>query len=279
MLKKIILIGLVILIVSIQTASVLIPEVKNYEATPTKTNTIIKIYPTITPTITSTAIPTKTVSIPTKTDYPSWNYDNNNYNGYSWFEMWVPGLATFETQFLRMPKISLGSAVFYAPTVMEATAFYRGISLKGYVGAVAVPFCSEIGHTVWLKRATHPWEGPFIVVDCARRNDIYGQIIYREQVVEVDFNTAVSWGMARYGGTQNDGRWSSLTGKENGVILSMVPPEEYDGIIIDLSHWFLQNVQYAKETENRMQIQNYKSPEITGGLPSWLINGTWRTFP
>jgi hypothetical protein len=97
-------------------------------------------------------------------------------------------------------------------------------------------------------------------------------------VVEVDFNTAVRWGMARYGGKGNDGRWTMLTGRMDAVLLSFVPPEKFDGNIVDLSVWFLQQVEYALPSENRWQVQNYKPPE-DGGLPIWLINGVWRQYP
>lgn len=205
--------------------------------------------------------------------------DNSAYTGYDYYgEGWVPGLVTFDTQFMRLPPVTIGSAVFYAPDVMRAQVEYRGLSMDGMVGAVAVPFCSEIGHVVWLQRPGHDWEGPFIVADCSRRNDLYGHIEFRDQVVEVDFDTAVAWGMARYGGTQNQGRWSTLTGRMDCVLLSTVPPDEYDGIIIDLSVWFLDRVEYARPSENRQQVQNYRPPNPDNPLPAWLINGTWVVF-
>lgn len=219
--------------------------------------------------------------------------DGNIYNGYWWYgEGWVPGLPTFEAQFLRLPPVSIGSAVFYAPGVMEANVKYRGLvyDRNKYIGAVAVPFCSEIGHDVWLKRpSTDYWEGPYLVADCSRRNDLYGHIEFRDQVVEVDFDTAVAWGLARYGGTQNDGRWSSLTGRLDCVLLSKVPPDQFDGIIVDLSVWFLQHVTFADRSENRRQVQNYLPPGTLSielgidnrgsSLPIWLINNQWVTFP
>jgi hypothetical protein len=234
-----------------------------------------------TPEITQTIEPTETLPAPTETPEPG----GSIYLGYDWYgEGWVPGLPTFGSQFLRMPEVSIGSAVFYAPQVMQAQVEYRGLSMNGMLGAVAVPFCSEIGHSVWLQRPGHDWEGPFMVADCARRNDLYGVIEFRDQVVEVDFDTAVVWGMARYGGKQNDGRWSALTGRLDCVLLSKVPPEEYNGQIVDLSVYFLQSVTYALPSENRNQIENYLPPNTTwygistGALPRWMINGTWNVF-
>jgi len=215
--------------------------------------------------------------------------DNNTYNGYWWYdEGWVPGLATFDTQFLRMPTTTIGSAVIYAPGVMEATAKYRGLSLDGFIGSVALPFCSEIGHSIWIQRPGYDWEGPFIVADCSRRNDVYAHIEFRDQVVEVDFNTAVRWGMARYGGKDNDGRWTALTGRLDGVIVSKNPPELYDGNIIDLSTWFLNQVTFAKQSENRNALQNYIPPDTYqkelgidnrgNPYPMWLLYGKWIVF-
>lgn len=216
--------------------------------------------------------------------------DGNAYNGYWWLgEGWVPGLITFSSQFLRMPTVSVGAATFYAPQAMEAQVEYRGLiyDKTKYVGAVAVAFCSELGHDVWLKRpGSNTWEGPFLVADCGRRNDIYGMVEFRDQVVEVDFDTAVLWGMARYGGKQNGGRWSTLTGRLDMVLVSKVPPEQFDGAIVDQSVWFLQNVQFAKPSENSQCIMNYIPPfgtwyNITAGnLPMWLLcDKGWTIFP
>jgi hypothetical protein len=228
---------------------------------------------TVTPTLTPIPIGQKGNPVPEAED------DHNAYDGYEWNgEGWVPGLPTIGTQFLMMPTVSIGSAVFYAPDVMEANVEYRGLSMAGMVGAVAVPFCSEIGHTVWLQRPGHDWEGPYLVADCTRRNDLYGAIEFRDQAVEVDFDTAVKWGMARWGGKQNGGRWSTLTGRLDCVLLSFVPLEQFDGTIVDLSTWFLWHVQYAAVTENRWQVQNYKPPREGASLPSWLIDGQWIVF-
>lgn len=218
--------------------------------------------------------------------------DGFMYNGYWWgSEGWIPGLVTYETQFLRLPKVSVGSAVFYAPQAMEANVEARGLPWKDtYVGSVAVEFCSEIGHTVWLKRPnSKEWEGEFLVADCSRRNDLYGHIIYRDQVVEVDFETAVRWGIAKYT-TTNDKGWMALTNRLDGVLVSTVPPEEYDGNIVDLSVWFLNNVRYAEYTEIDL-LKNYLPPAydgtIKGGLgfknpsdllPMWLLGGEWIIF-
>lgn len=256
-----------------------------YKMTPTETQ-----IPTRTPEPTMLPTPTRAIGNPT----PEQTDDNNPFNGYIWYdEGWVPGMISFDTQYLRMPTVSMGSAVFYAPDVMRANAEYYGLSMDGVVGAVAIPFASEIGHKVWLKRPGLDWEGPFMVADSSRRNDIYGHIMFRDQVVEVDFDTAVRWGMAKYGGHGNEGlnnaeRWTMLEGRLNGVLVSKVPPDQFDGTIVDLSTWFLQRATYAKATDNRNQVQNYIPPMTnnvdigvnnTNSYPMWLINGEWVTFP
>jgi hypothetical protein len=261
-------------------------EIATIEPTRTVQNTDT---PTPTPTASTVlreTIPTLTLAavIETGNQIPEQSDDGNAYNGYWWYsEGWVPGLVTFDTQFLRIPDVVMGSALFYAPEMAEAQMTYRGLLFNdSYSGMVAIQFCSEIGHTVWLQRPGHDWEGPFIVMDCSRRNDLYGQIMFRDQVVEVDFDTAVRWGLARYGGQQNNGRWSTLNGRLDGVLVSSRDPKDFNGVIIDLSVWFLQNVRYATASENRYQIQNYEPPLsdcIEQCLPKWKINGEWVSFP
>ena len=213
--------------------------------------------------------------------------DGNVYNGFFWYGSWVPGYPTFETQFLRMPDVSVGSAVIYPPGVMLANAQYRGLSITGFAGEIAVPFCSEIGHTVWLKRPGHDWEGPFLVADCTKRGDLYGVIEFRDQVVEIDFDTAVRWGMAKYI-SYKDSTWTMLGGRMDGVILSKIPPTEIKTQPIDLSVWFLQNVNYASQKENRNQVENYIAPNTNNvaigvdnsnnPYPLWMINKKWVVF-
>jgi len=189
---------------------------------------------------------------------------------------------------MRMPETSVGLAEFYAPQVMDAQVEYRGLVYDRvkYVGAEALPFCSEIGHDAWLQRVGWDWEGPFLVADCARRNDLYGIIVLRRAAVEVDFDTAVAWHMARYGGQENEGRWSQLPSDNPvTVLVSMSLPSEYNGIVTDLSYYFLEHVVYAKPTENTHCLRNYIPPHstwdgmMTDDLPMWLFCEGWVTFP
>lgn len=169
---------------------------------------------------------------------PNWLYDS-----YCWGEYPVPGLPNYATQFLEYPLLSVGKATFYSPGAMEATAHYRGLSMDGYLGGVALMTCGDLGGSVWLRRPGHDWEGAYLVVDCARRNDLYGITVYREEAVEVDYKTAIRWGMMSY----NNGDWTVKQWMIRNVEVSMLPPWEiplYEEPL-SLKDWFLENVQYS----------------------------------
>ena len=137
----------------------------------------------------------------------------------------------------------MGKALFYAPFVMEATARYRGLSLDGYLGGVALMTCGSLGEPVWLRRPGFNWEGPYRVVDCARRNDLYGLIVYWGDSVEIDWKTARRWGMV-------SGAWENWTVNEwmiRDVLTSRINPADLtmNKPIIQISEWFLGNVIYS----------------------------------
>ena len=162
---------------------------------------------------------------------PNWLYD-----GYCWQDYPIPGLPDYATQYLDMPKLFTGKALFYGPWAMQATANYRGLSLDGYIGGVALMTCGDLGESVWLRRPGFDWEGPYLVVDCARRNDLYGLIVYWGDSVEVDWKTARRWGMV-------SGTWENwivnewmirdvLTSRINPADLTMnKSTEDYSGAV------------------------------------------------
>ena len=198
--------------------------------------------------------------------------DDDPYNGYWWWGGgWIPGIPTLDTYFRQTPTVMIGDAVFYAPQVMAATAELRGLSLSGYVGGVSGLFPSDIGTTVWLQRPGHEWEGPFLVVDCARLSDLYGVVVHRNEVIEVDFDTAVRWGMAMYGGPGNDGRWTALQWRIQDVKVSKYPPAHADREAVNLEQWFLDGrVDFTLYPEGRVV---YRSPS------TWLMpDNSIRTF-
>lgn len=125
----------------------------------------------------------------------AWPECNNGdpWDGYWWFGEWVSGMPTIESWFSGSPVWTSGGAVYYSPGIMEATAEYRGFSLDGYLGGVAMMSCADIGLPIWIKYGI--WRGPYLVVDCARRNDMVGATIIRQEVVEVDWQTAQEWGI------------------------------------------------------------------------------------
>ena len=169
---------------------------------------------------------------------PSWLYDS-----YCWHSYPVPGLPSYATQYSAQPNLVIGKALFYAPFVMEATANWREMSLDGYLGGVATMTCGLLGEPVWLRRPGYEWEGPYRVVDCARRNDLYGLITYWGDSVEVDWKTARRWGMV-------SGTWENWTVNAwmiRGVLTSHVDPGSLssDEPIIGLSDWLSDTVIYS----------------------------------
>jgi hypothetical protein len=113
-------------------------------------------------------------------------------------------------------------------------------SRETYIDGVALMSPSDIGETVWLKRPGGVWEGPFLVVDCAMRGDMYNVVAYRGEVVEVGWKTASKWGLGPH-----DGGWR-LDGVE--VYIAPHPPvhgsrDAIDnmplGDPVDYQKWFL----------------------------------------
>jgi hypothetical protein len=65
--------------------------------------------------------------------------------------------------------------------------------MDGYVGAVALMSCGHLGESVWIGH-DGIFEGPFLVADCPQRGDQLPVIVYRQEAVEVDWETHVRWG-------------------------------------------------------------------------------------
>lgn len=121
--------------------------------------------------------------------------DGDPSNGYWGLgNVWIPRLIDNAERMRRQPISSSGGAVYYAPGVMEATAAYRGLSLDGYLGGVALMGCGQLGESVWIRRPGLALEGPYLVADCARLNDYWPIIKGRGEVIEVDWQTWARWG-------------------------------------------------------------------------------------
>jgi len=130
-----------------------------------------------------------------ETDYPQCD-DDNLENGYWWHgRYWTPGFPSIEEWYKPALTWFYGKALRYAPGVMEATAIWRGMSLDGYLDGVALMSPGDIGEEVWLKIPGGNWEGPYLVVDCAARGDIWATVMHFGNTIEVGHKTTARWGM------------------------------------------------------------------------------------
>ena len=222
--------------------------------------------------------------------------DNEKYNGYYYYlnKEWIPGVVDVESQYLIMPDVVIGSAWAYEPEMMLSTAHSHNLSLKYIEGGVALPFCSEIGNYVWLKRPYNPgilgtgeWEGPFMVSDCAGIGDLYNVTAIREEVVEVDFDTARYWTMVkdfRMSG-EDTAHYAWDMRRVDEVIVSKINPKDLpeDFEPVRLSEWFKEHATYYKSEEEAnehfyeqvMVLDRYNHEER---YMEWRIDGEWRRF-
>ncbi|HHY58973.1 MAG TPA: hypothetical protein GYA08_26465, partial [Chloroflexi bacterium] len=92
-----------------------------------------------------------------------------------------------------------GLAMYYAPDVMAQVEAYRERvnnldECAECVGKVALLRAGDLGRKVWIKVGDGQVEGPFQVVDVAARHHI-PELLRRNWVVDVDYATAMRWGM------------------------------------------------------------------------------------
>ena len=229
--------------------------------------------------------------------WPQYHYgDHNKYNGYYYYlgNVWIPGVVDVESQYLVMPDVVIGSAWGYEPELMLSTAHHHNLSLKYVEGGVALPFCSEIGNYVWLKRpynsgilGTGEWEGPFMVSDCAGIGDLYNVTAIREEVVEVDFDTAISWTMVKHMQQIGEDNYTYMWDMRriDEVIVSKINPKNLpdDFEPVRLSEWFKERVTFYKNEEayNKhfgdqvIVLDKYNKEER---YMDWRIDGEWRRF-
>ena len=140
---------------------------------------------------------------------------------------------------------------------MEATARVRDLDLTGYVDGVSGLSCADLSFEIWLKRPGYDWEGPFLNVDCAQRNDIYGTIVARGEVIEVGFTTAERWGLAERVGNG----WRAIEWRVEDVELSKLPPEHLSGSPVRLRDWYLSELEFISATEHGVESRNgYTNP-------------------
>ena len=232
--------------------------------------------------------------------------DTDKYNGYYYDDpqtnnelcqrkrYWIPGVANVESQFLIMPDVVIGSAWAYNPELMLATAHFHSISLRDVEGGVAIPFCSEIGNYVWILRPYHEgilgtgeWEGPFLVVDCAALSDLYNVVAVRNEVVEVDFNTAKKWTMVKNMEMVGEGLYKftwDFRSVDDVIISKINPdclPDDFEPVRLD--EWFKNRAGFYKNEEEYekhvgdqlMILDEYHHEER---YMMWRIDGEWKRF-
>ena len=187
------------------------------------------------------------MSIPYQED-PSEPYDGY----YDHFEQWVPGVINNDTWYLSAPQYTIGNVVWYAPGIMKETAGMRGMSLDGYVDGIAMMSPADIGKTAWLKRPGSIWEGPFLVVDCARRGDMFSAIYYRGEVAELGFKTAKRWGMA----SGKAGNWQAVIWRWDDVEV-WLGDSPVAGNPIDYVWWWLLQVEFTDRWEPRPIMEGW----------------------
>ena len=90
-----------------------------------------------------------------------------------------------------------GQATYYSQGLMREVAANRGMDLSGFEGGVALNRRGDLGRVVWLE-FDHAISGPYLSVDCARREH-YKTREERGYVVEVDAETAKRHGFWKIG--------------------------------------------------------------------------------
>ena len=211
-------------------------------------------------------------------------------SGMCWKEKynWNPGVPTYATQFLKMPDLVIGQA--WGGSSMEGCARAKAVSLTHVEDGVAVPFCSEIGNHVWIKRpyiptiaGTGEWEGPFAVVDCAGQMDLYNVVVHRQEIVEIGVKTAIKWDMIRDFNPSTEGQriyWDMRRWPED-VLISKIDPKYLpeDIIPIRLVEWFKERAVFY-ETQEEWDNDYKPLFKSINGIPSWRFesNGEWKNF-
>ena len=183
----------------------------------------------------------------------------------------VPGYISSETWWTPAPQHSVGKAVWYAPYLMNATAEWRGQNLDGFVDGVAMMSPADIGQVVWLKRPNLAWEGPFLVVDVSSTIHMWTTITKNEEVVEVGFNTALSWGLVE--GDANNYSINAYMVRDVEVYKGLHPPFE-SSEPVDYVEWFKNDVlawgngEYRRWSTDDIEIFNYE--QYQGVLAAYL---------
>ena len=99
------------------------------------------------------------------------------------------------------PLPTEGWMMYYNPGVMERVLDFRRkarhvTQCPECIGYVAMLRAGDLDRRIWIEREGRPLEGPFWVIDVAAPQHV-GQLLERGWIVDVDYETAMRWGMGR----------------------------------------------------------------------------------
>jgi len=220
------------------------------------------------------------------------------YNDPDWIQFcrreeyfWIPGLLTYESQFMRMPDLVIGKVYGYEANLMEHTAMFHELNIDNVRDGITLPFCSEIGGYAWVKRPYNPdiagtgeWEGPFRVVDCAGVLDLYNVVVRRKEVAEVGFQTAVDWGMVKDLNQTGELTWNKFWDMRSwytDIMVSKIDPKYLPDDLepIVLADWFAERATFY-ETQEEWDNAYKPLPKTFDQVQKWRFepNGEWVMF-
>lgn len=156
---------------------------------------------------------------------------------------WVPGFITeqFHGQ-TATPQHTIGNVVWYSPHLMEDMMQRHGRDINAYLDGIAMMSKSDVGSTIWLRRPSQDWEGPYIVVDSVQRQHMFSAVEYRGEVAEIGFRTALRWGMIK--GIEES--WNVIAYRLDGVeVYKSESPPSTDSVPISYQQWWRENVRFA----------------------------------
>lgn len=155
---------------------------------------------------------------------------------------WVPGLITLKTYQAAAPLHTKGSVVWYSEYIMELTAEQVGVDLAPYVDGISLMSCTDFRQVVWLRRPGHNWEGPFIVVDCAKRQDMFSAIYYHGEVAELGYKTANAWGLVE---TVNEERVVHAWYVSDVEVYKGEQPPPSDSSAVSYPSWWIEQAKFT----------------------------------